>query len=1060
MKILIDMQGAQNENRFRGIGRYAIDLVRAILSSNTQHEIFILYNVAFPEGGEHLKSTLSGLIPFCHWIPFDVSRSSDNFSREGRACKSANAVLWRSVISAVKPDFVLITSHINSPAENTVTDIPSEKNGIRYGVVFYDLIPLKDPAYYLPNDELNVWYYQKITQLKNADVVFTLSNHVKNDLVSRLGLGAEKIHTIYGGYDNRIFKYCSGMETAYQLIQKLGVSSKYLLYTGGADKRKNLHGLLQAYSLLPSVLIDQYQLVVVGKIGTNEREMLTAEAKVLKLPERSLVFLGYVEDEVLALLYSACALFVFPSFEEGFGLPVLEAMACGAPVIASNASCLPEVMGPYAAMFPPQSTHALRDLIEAALSDEVLLGSILNNGANRIVRFSWQRTAQLFWNGLTGLIDASTDAVGTTEQQVKKHAILFGVNIAESITPHIKQLLDRNYRLEERLEIGTTSICDRTFLVWSKEARLSDLLSSLVRSSGIVLVPNRDLLNGLAELFSENASLFANLFDSEMLFLFRAYSRQRGRRGDQNILALILDFMTENGSGIIFLGPTSFNQALASLGVAGKEKIGTGILPLWDGALTSVGDAPDLDSVLSDSLFEFVERGYVSSPTALRSRLIKELAAEVRDFSPHPEKILKQLSRAISFNTRNQKCIPNLYVDISELSLRDARSGIQRVVRSVVKEWITEPPSDFRIVPVRFEKGRYYYATEYVVRNIWKEASEEVRSDGAELVVSPGDVFLGLDLTAHLVWESIHHLKAFRAAGCQIYFVIYDILPLMMSQYFPDGTYPAFKYWLEQIAFHSDGLIAISKTVMLEVQRWLRKNLKHENLNRLKYGYFHLGSDIEASIPTRSTALSTGLPSKMFDFPLFLMVGTLEPRKGYDQALAAFELLWRKGLKINLCIVGREGWKVDEMVRALKTSRHLGEHLFWLNHVADDELILLYQKSSALIAASRGEGFGLPIIEAAQRGIPVIARDLPVFREVAGDGASFFLGDSAEALAGAVESWLASDARDHRPRLDGATWQTWKESSNSLLNLVRHFGQQPDLSAAKPGARALDDISF
>ena len=120
------------------------------------------------------------------------------------------------------------------------------------------------------------------------------------------------------------------------------------------------------------------------------------------------------------------------------------------------------------------------------------------------------------------------------------------------------------------------------------------------------------------------------------------------------------------------------------------------------------------------------------------------------------------------------------------------------------------------------------------------------------------------------------------------------------------------------------------------------------------------------------------------------MVATIEPRKGHHQTLKAFELLWGQGADINLVIVGKQGWLVEELIENIKAHSELNKRLFWQEGISDEYLENIYAESTCLIAASEGEGFGLPLIEAAQKGKPIIARDIKVFREVAGDYAYYF----------------------------------------------------------------------
>jgi glycosyltransferase involved in cell wall biosynthesis len=170
--------------------------------------------------------------------------------------------------------------------------------------------------------------------------------------------------------------------------------------------------------------------------------------------------------------------------------------------------------------------------------------------------------------------------------------------------------------------------------------------------------------------------------------------------------------------------------------------------------------------------------------------------------------------------------------------------------------------------------------------------------------------------------------------------------------------------------------------------------------------------------------------------PTLLMVGTVEPRKGHAQALAAFETLWHAGVEANLAIVGKQGWSVELLTERLRSHTELDRRLFWLEGISDEYLEKVYAASSALLAASEGEGFGLPLIEAARRGLPIIARDLPVFREVAGEHAFYFSGLPPEALAKAIETWLALHAEGRAPLSDAMPWLSWAESTRVLTGML------------------------
>ncbi|PHR02089.1 MAG: hypothetical protein COB29_14150 [Sulfitobacter sp.] len=150
---------------------------------------------------------------------------------------------------------------------------------------------------------------------------------------------------------------------------------------------------------------------------------------------------------------------------------------------------------------------------------------------------------------------------------------------------------------------------------------------------------------------------------------------------------------------------------------------------------------------------------------------------------------------------------------------------------------------------------------------------------------------------------------------------------------------------------------------------------------------FHLGADLEKSKPTK------GLPNNAEQIfhhlaanTVFLMVGTIEPRKAHAEVLITFEKMWREGDQSVLVLVGKPGWMVEKFIEKIQNHEEMEKRLLWLEGISDEFLEKIYAVSDALIAASHGEGFGLPLIEAAQHKIAIIARDIPVFREVAGRG--------------------------------------------------------------------------
>lgn len=252
-------------------------------------------------------------------------------------------------------------------------------------VTCYDLIVWA----YTHNHSLN-WRFN-ISGLKKADMIITISEFSKNEIIKYLGYPEDKIHVIYPAVDHD--HYHERRDKRFLNKFNISENDNVILYVGSEQPRKNLPSLIKAFSKLKKTLPN----VKLLKIGTPQkrgaREELLSLIKELNL-QSDIMFVGYLPERDMPRFYNAADLLVFPSFYEGFGLPPLEAMACGTPVVTSNASSLPEVVGDAGIMIDPNDSDRLANAMYNVLTDNGLKEDMIKKGLKRAKMFSWERAAE------------------------------------------------------------------------------------------------------------------------------------------------------------------------------------------------------------------------------------------------------------------------------------------------------------------------------------------------------------------------------------------------------------------------------------------------------------------------------------------------------------------------------------------------------------------------------------------------------------------------------------------------------------------------------------------
>ncbi|MDW6091563.1 glycosyltransferase [Vibrio rhizosphaerae] len=386
MRIIIDCQCLQTPSKYRGIGHYTYSLIKRLLNKLSEHDVFILINGTDSTSVQEVVRKLNGLInpqKIKVFYPLvDIAEViGSNFPRI-----EASEAIRNHYIESLAPDFVLITSLIEGGVTDFTCSIPVDRT-YQVGVIGYDLIPYKNREKYLRHKNSESWYDRKIKQYSNADFIFSISDYVRNDYINLLNIDENKIINISSACSEEYVPL--GDSFVKNVISELGITNEFVLYSGAADERKNLKKLISAFSKLENNI----DLVLVGRYSKFEISDLKSYCNTIKLDIKRVVFTGYLSNQELACLYNACKAFVFPSLEEGFGLPVLEALSCGAPVICSNTSSLPEVIGNIEAMFDPNSEEDILIKLKKCIDDSEYRSLLISNAYEQSQKFSWDITS-------------------------------------------------------------------------------------------------------------------------------------------------------------------------------------------------------------------------------------------------------------------------------------------------------------------------------------------------------------------------------------------------------------------------------------------------------------------------------------------------------------------------------------------------------------------------------------------------------------------------------------------------------------------------------------------
>ena len=266
--------------------------------------------------------------------------------------------------------------------------IPIDINAKKIVTTVHDFSFLLYPEWH-PKDRINYFWKTFYKQIYKSDLILTDSNFIKEEAKEFLRIDHDKIRTVYMGYDNTAFKLYDRAEVL-NFQKDKGLPENFILFVGSIEPRKNIEKLLQAYIQLPEYVKKEFRLVLAGFSGWENKNIMNLKDKMKK----HVMFLGYLSVGELSVMYNSAKLFVYPSLYEGFGLPPVEAMACGCPVVVSNVASLPEVCGDAAYYVDPYNVESIAEGMYKVPTDNTLRKSLIEKGLERAKLFSWEKAAK------------------------------------------------------------------------------------------------------------------------------------------------------------------------------------------------------------------------------------------------------------------------------------------------------------------------------------------------------------------------------------------------------------------------------------------------------------------------------------------------------------------------------------------------------------------------------------------------------------------------------------------------------------------------------------------
>ena len=393
MRIVIDLQGAQTVgSRNRGIGRYSLSLAHAIVRNRGSHEVLVALSGNFPDTIMQIRRAFAGILPQENIRVWNAPAAIAQNSANNDSRRKAAEVIREAFLVSLQPDVIYITSLFEGLGDDAILSIGKYSRHVPTAVTLFDLIPHIYRETYLSSPVVAGWYDEKLGFLHKADMCLAISESSRSEGIKYLAFPEDRIVNVSTAAESHFQPVEFGSDALQKILVPYGIIRPFLMYTGGIDHRKNIETLIQAYAKLANAVRKEHQLAIVCSIQPADRRRLEELMLQQGLQTDEVVLTGFVPEQDLVALYNLCKAFVFPSWHEGFGLPALEAMSCGAAVIGANTSSLPEVIGRVDALFDPFDELSIRDKVFQVLTDEDFRNDLKGHGIQQAKKFSWDES--------------------------------------------------------------------------------------------------------------------------------------------------------------------------------------------------------------------------------------------------------------------------------------------------------------------------------------------------------------------------------------------------------------------------------------------------------------------------------------------------------------------------------------------------------------------------------------------------------------------------------------------------------------------------------------------